>query len=76
MLVVLLALSVKSLILSSLAPTPTKDFSVFNELSLPLNVRTAQAKFGLFFKLLEKLSDKGLNQIRKCYYYPIHQSQN
>ncbi len=49
------------------------DFSVFNELSLPLNVQTAQvnvqtaqakAKFGLFFELLKKLSDKGLNQIR------------
>jgi hypothetical protein len=41
------------------------DFSVFNELSLPLNVQTAQAKakFGLFFELLKKLSDKGLNQI-------------
>jgi hypothetical protein len=40
------------------------DFSVFNELSLPLNVRTAQAKFGLFFELLKELSEKGLNQIR------------
>jgi hypothetical protein len=31
-----------------------------------VNVQTAQAKakFGLFFELLKKLSDKGLNQIR------------
>lgn len=40
------------------------DFSVFNELSLPLDKQTAKEKFGLFFTLLKELKSRGLNQIR------------
>lgn len=40
------------------------NFSVFNELSLPLDAYSAKDKFGILFELLEKLRDKRLNQIR------------
>lgn len=40
------------------------NFSVFNELSLPLDEHTAEKKFRVFFELLKGLSNKGLNQIR------------
>jgi hypothetical protein len=40
------------------------NFSVFNELSLPLDVNTAKEKFGIFFKLLTQLKNKNLNTIR------------
>ncbi len=40
------------------------EFSIFNELSLPLDEHEAQSKFGLFFKLLRGLRDKNLNKIR------------
>ncbi|OIR25227.1 hypothetical protein [Bathymodiolus thermophilus thioautotrophic gill symbiont] len=40
------------------------NFSIFNELSLPLEQYTEQKKFGVFFELLKQLKDKGLNQIR------------
>lgn len=40
------------------------DFSVFNELSLPLDKDKAKYKFGIFLKLLEKLRSKNLNKIR------------
>lgn len=39
-------------------------FSVFNELSLPLDAHSAKDKFRILFKLLEKLRDKRLNKIR------------
>lgn len=39
-------------------------FSVFNELSLPLNRHQAVANFGEFFELLRELKNQGLNQIR------------
>ncbi len=40
------------------------NFSVFNELSLPLDVNTVKEKFGIFFKLLTQLKNQNLNQIR------------
>ncbi|CAB5494933.1 hypothetical protein BTHERMOSOX_143 [Bathymodiolus thermophilus thioautotrophic gill symbiont] len=40
------------------------NFSIFNELSLPLEEYTAQENFGIFFELLRQLKDKDLNQIR------------
>lgn len=40
------------------------NFSIFNELSLPLNQHDANQKFIIFFKLLSSLKNKGLNQIR------------
>lgn len=48
----------------SIRQTIVVNFSVFNELSLPLDGNTAKEKFGLFFGLLKKLSGKGLSQIR------------
>lgn len=40
------------------------NFSVFNELSLPLKKYHADKKFGVFFALLSQLKGRGLNQIR------------
>lgn len=40
------------------------NFSVFNELSLPLNEHQAVANFGKFFELLAKLKKRRFNQIR------------
>jgi hypothetical protein len=40
------------------------NFSVFNELSLPLDVNTVKEKFGIFFKLLTQLKNQNLNTIR------------
>lgn len=40
------------------------NFSVFNELSLPLDAYTAQEKFGIFFELLKCLANQNLNKIR------------
>ncbi|CAC9965940.1 hypothetical protein [uncultured Gammaproteobacteria bacterium] len=40
------------------------NFSVFNELSLPLEKHTAQENFGVFFDLLKQLKYRDLNQIR------------
>lgn len=40
------------------------NFTVFNELSLPINGHNAKEKFGVFFGLLSELKDKGINQIR------------
>jgi hypothetical protein len=34
------------------------NFSVFNELSLPLDVNTAKEKFGIFFNLLTQLKNQ------------------
>ncbi len=40
------------------------NFSVFNELSLPLDVNTVKEKLGIFFKLLTQLKNQNLNTIR------------
>jgi len=40
------------------------NFSVFNELSLPINEHHAQEDFGVFFGLLSELKKKGLVKIR------------
>lgn len=40
------------------------NFSVFNELSLPINEHRAQENFGIFFGLLSEIKEKGLVQIR------------
>lgn len=40
------------------------NFSIFNELSLPLNRHDANQKLIVFFKLLADLKNKGLSQIR------------
>jgi hypothetical protein len=40
------------------------NFSVFNELSLPLNRHQVQENFGDFFALLAELKKLGLNQVR------------
>ncbi len=40
------------------------NFSVFNELSLPLQQHQAKQSFGIFFGLLAELKKRGLNQIR------------
>lgn len=40
------------------------SFSIFNELSLPLNKHHAKDQFGVFFGLLSELKGRGLNQIR------------
>lgn len=40
------------------------NFSVFNELSLPIDANTAKEKFGIFFNLLTQLKNKNLNKIR------------
>ena len=40
------------------------SFSVFNELSLPLNQHQYMEEFATFFNLLAKIKEKGLNQIR------------
>lgn len=40
------------------------NFSVFNELSLPLDSNNARCKFGILFGLLEPLKNRGVTQIR------------
>lgn len=40
------------------------NFSIFNELSLPLEKYTAEEKFEVFFNLLKQLQKKGLTKIR------------
>jgi hypothetical protein len=38
------------------------NFSIFNELSLPLNVNTVKEKFGIFFNLLEQLKNQSITK--------------
>ena len=49
------------------------NFSVFNELSLPLPVDCCpQSKFGIFFQLLAQLKNKGINQVRMSEEFPTY----